>query len=54
MRIMINGELLRMNELFLFLANEGHSVKLFNDKNEVIGWRDDKNEIVYSIENFIQ
>jgi len=38
MKIEINGQLLRIEEIFLFLANEGHSVKLFNDDGDCIGW----------------
>jgi len=44
MRIEIDGDghKLRMQEVFLYLANEGHEVKLYDDAGNIIGWRKDK------------
>ena len=46
MKIEINGEKLRISEVFLFLANEGYDVKLYDDDDNIIGWRNDKEKPV--------
>jgi hypothetical protein len=42
MKIEIDGHKLRMQEVFLYLANEGHEVKLWDECGNLLGWRKDK------------
>ena len=41
MKIEIEGEKLRLKEVFLLLANRGENVRLIDDDGDVIGWRND-------------